>query len=68
MEINLEVRRESVESIEMAFKAKGLNEISNIMSRDRDKDKALNHLVVNSQRIGRKKEIAKHLRSDQARR
>lgn len=57
-----------VESIEMAFKAKGLNEISNRMSRDRDEDKALNHLAVNIQRLGRKKEIAKHLRSDQARR
>lgn len=36
--INLEVRREmGVESIEMAFKAKGLTEISNRMRREREK-------------------------------
>lgn len=52
----------------MAFKAKGLNEISHGVSRDREEDKALNHLAVNIKRLGRQKKIAEHLRSDQARR
>lgn len=42
-----------VESIEKVFKAMGLNELPNRMSRGREEDKALNHLALNVTRSGR---------------
>lgn len=38
------------------------------MSHDREEDRALNHLTCNVKKPGRKKEIAKHPKNDQARR
>lgn len=56
------------EFMEMAFKAMGLNELPNRMSRVRGEGKALNHLALNVTRSGREKEITKRTKNDEARR